>query len=498
MDTAKNKIKYPPGPRLPKFIQMFLIMYWPLGYLNYCLRKYGRVFTARSYRSPALVVIVDPPLVKEALRAPYNRLHAYPGNEIFYRLLGEHSFVFKDDDAHRQAKKPALQAFARASEPDLVAMISRVAREDMEHWPRGKEFKLYYEMKAITLRSALKRVIGFTDEADERELVKDMNPWGSALRGPLDLLLFRLGTEDIPRIFKQMLALWPGVRRGQILERAIDQAVRKTVAAKSQLTNEELEIEGTYLARAMLAKRKNNELVNLSELVSNVKLLIITGHESAAITVSWLIWELHRRPDLIGQVRHEVDALDGVISCKEDISHMPLMDAVVMETLRLHPPVPVATRSAVTTYRVGDYLIPSGTTVLPCIYLLHRDPESWPDPGSFQPERFMDGKVPEDIYFPFGGGPHGCPGGEMGVFQTKCLAIEALRCFDFDFSTSKPPREKYLIAAVVPDNAMPVKVTERQHDLSVIRKNSDSVSAAGCPMHQQKSASSSRPRHAPD
>ena len=129
---------------------MLLMMYRPIQYLEYCGRKFGKYFTARSLTRPPLVVLSDPELVEDAYRASYDALTAYPGNSIFLRLLGEQSFVFQKGEQHRAGRKPLMPMVARTSTPDLPSMMYGLSEDAMSEWLRARRVDMQALRPRIT------------------------------------------------------------------------------------------------------------------------------------------------------------------------------------------------------------------------------------------------------------------------------------------------------------------------------------------------------------
>jgi cytochrome P450 len=198
-----------------------------------------------------------------------------------------------------------------------------------------------------------------------------------------------------------------------------------------------------------------------------------------------LIWELLQHPDMLETVRLDIDSLPEKITVAADLENTPYLDAAILDTLRLHPTVPVATRSVSEAFAVGKYSVPRGMSLLPCIYLVHRDPLIWENPDTFRPERLIDQRPPSTHYFPFGGGLHHCPGSDMGFLQIKSVALTILRRREFIYAGKRPPRSRYVVAVIRPDNGVPVIAKKRD----IISRPSDGQqrhqthSQPRCPVH---------------
>ncbi|HEV2982244.1 MAG TPA: cytochrome P450, partial [Solirubrobacteraceae bacterium] len=150
-----------------------------------------------------------------------------------------------------------------------------------------------------------------------------------------------------------------------------------------------------------------------AELRDELVTLLLAGHETTATSVAWAIERLVRHPDKLARLVAEIDAYpDG----GEDY-----MTAVVNETLRVRPVVPIVVRVLRDELKVGPYLLPAGTRVTPSIYLTNRNPRVYPQPREFRPERFLDSPPETFSWIPFGGGIRRCIGASFAQLEMKLI-----------------------------------------------------------------------------
>lgn len=146
---------------------------------------------------------------------------------------------------------------------------------------------------------------------------------------------------------------------------------------------------------------------------------------------------LLNHPEVLKKARSEIDKFvgnDRLIN-ESDICEIPYIQAIVNETLRLFPPVPVITpHESSSDCTIGEYNIRSKTMLLVNAWAIHRDPELWEDPTSFKPERFEG--VESDTYrlklIPFGMGRRGCPGAGLGNRVVALVLASLIQCFDWE------------------------------------------------------------------
>ena len=144
------------------------------------------------------------------------------------------------------------------------------------------------------------------------------------------------------------------------------------------------------------------------ELRDELVTLLVAGHETTATSLAWSIERLVRHPEMLERLRDEVTA-------GED----EYLDAVCKETLRLRPVLPIVARVLKQDVEIGGYNLPAGATVAPCIHLIHRRPDIYPEPRRFRPERFLEQPAGTYTWIPFGGGVRRCLGATFAQFEMR-------------------------------------------------------------------------------
>lgn len=163
--------------------------------------------------------------------------------------------------------------------------------------------------------------------------------------------------------------------------------------------------------------------------------LLVAGHETSSNGLSWLLYLLSSRPDCLERVREEVDSVLGDAPLNySDVPKFEFTTQVICEALRLYPPFWMIDRMAVADDRIGDVSIPRGSMVIVYVYGAHHAQRYWPDPESFDTERFTkenDKLRTPFTFLPFGGGPRTCIGGNYAMLQILMILSDLLRKYDF-------------------------------------------------------------------
>jgi cytochrome P450 len=162
-----------------------------------------------------------------------------------------------------------------------------------------------------------------------------------------------------------------------------------------------LEERNDVLSLMLQARDEDGRPMTNQELRDELMTVLVAGHETTTTALSWAFERLIRHPGMYDRLATD--------------ERWP--EAVVTETLRLRPPVPIVARRVVEPYQLNGYTIPAGENLAPCIWLTHRRPEVYPDPYAFNPGRFLD-KGPETYsWLPFGGGTRRCIGAAFAQLE---------------------------------------------------------------------------------
>lgn len=166
--------------------------------------------------------------------------------------------------------------------------------------------------------------------------------------------------------------------------------------------------------------------------------LFFAGHETSAMTLSWLHYRLWKHADIRQAVQREVrDVLGGRVPEAADVAKLDYLERVVNETLRLDSPIHSISRVAVEDDVIGGFAIPRGSTIYVSLYAVHRLPHLWPDPERFDPDRFLPDECaarPRFAFIPFAAGHRNCIGGAMANAEIKVAAAMLAQRYVLDLA----------------------------------------------------------------
>ena len=163
------------------------------------------------------------------------------------------------------------------------------------------------------------------------------------------------------------------------------------------------------------------------QLVAEMSGIVFAGHETTAVTMTWLFYLLDRHravlEKLTGEIRHAIGDRSPTVDVLE---RMPLVDSAVQEAMRLYPAVYVTVREADSAHTVGEFSYEAGTRFLINIRGMHRDPAAWDEPDEFRPSRFTEGHDRHRFqYIPFLAGPKKCLGDTFAMTEMR-LAVPTI------------------------------------------------------------------------
>lgn len=195
--------------------------------------------------------------------------------------------------------------------------------------------------------------------------------------------------------------------------------------------------------------------MNPSMLADQLRTLLVAGHETSSTSFTWALGLVLTDKEIHAKLISEnPDNLEEVLVNK-------YLEAVVCESMRLHPPVPFITRKVVNrTFSLGAKTLGPGEEIGVCLSLLHRQPDIWDESDVFSPERFLIKKHPPHEFAPFGGGMRRCLGGELAMLELKLMLHLSFKHLDLELLNSSTGTTRPLQITIGPRNKLFVRYTQ--------------------------------------
>ena len=394
---ARNQL--PPGPREPKVIQTLGWWSRAIPYMERCRARYGKRFTLRLIGQPPFVMLSDPDEVKLLFTAPPDVLHPGEGaSRVLEPVLGRNSVILLDEGDHMEQRKLMLPAFHGEKMERLSGLMAEVAERDVASWPQGEAIALHPRLQALTLEIILRAVFGL-DPGPRLDVLRErltaILEWGSRPIGMLPPLRREWGGWGPYAGFVRLRDEVDALLFELIDERRDDAGERDDV-----------------LAMLLGARHEDGAPMSAQELRDELMTLLVAGHETTASELAWAFERLAGSPSVLARLREEIDA-------GEDDAYLT---ATIQETLRRRPVLPnAAPRLVKREVEIGGWTYPPGACVVAHTYLIHHDPEIYPDPYAFRPERFLDESPGTYTWIPFGGGRRRCLGASFATLEMKIV-----------------------------------------------------------------------------
>ncbi|MGH2861878.1 MAG: cytochrome P450 [Solirubrobacteraceae bacterium] len=406
----------PPGPRLPPPLQLLGTWLRPGMSMVMLMRRYGRRVTANIPFQPPLVMISDPDEVKEIFQLAPDVAHPGQGARILEPILGRYSLILLDEDLHLEHRRLLLPAFHGDRMQLLADLMRELTDAELDRWPADTPVSLHPRLQALTLEVILRAVFGMEKGQrldDLREAVAGILALADR---PLSIILpvadRYLGWVPTMREFKRL--------RARSRELIFDEIRDRRAAFQGGTADPQAR---DVLAMMLAAKHEDESPMSDQEIHDELMTALVAGHETTASQLAWTFMHLARDQRVCARLSEEVDAGES-----DDY-----LTATIHESLRLRPVLPqVEPRYLRKPATVGGFDYPAGVALIPAPYMLHHDPEIYPEPFTFRPERFLDKNPGTYTWIPFGGGRRRCLGAAFALQEMKIVVSEVLRRFELE------------------------------------------------------------------
>jgi len=439
--TAKpDPALLPDGPRFHGLLQSIMLMRFRHQWIPHLRRKYGDVFSIKILPEGRWMVFFHKPEhVREIFAGDPEVFHAGKGNAILGPVMGEHSLLLVDSSQHKRARKLLMPAFNGHALRGYESMIEGITKTEVGRWQQGVPFESLERMNALTLEVILQVVFGVTDEARLAELRPLVNKTVNV--SPAVFLGW-----GFPRL--QKLGPWRTAFENQA---ALDKVIYAEIDQRRKA--DDLATRTDVLSKLLLVRDEDDPSdtgLTDEELRDQLVTLLLAGHETTATALAWTLHELGKDPAQEQRARDAARARDD-----------NYLEAVLKESMRLHPVIPMVVRHLMEPVTIGGIDLPAGANVAASIILAHESEESYPDHLEFRPTRFLGGEVATNTWIPFGGGVRRCIGAGFSLMEGVAVLREVLSSYDVSVPPGTTEEAKVRNITSVPKNGAKIVVTRR-------------------------------------
>jgi len=437
----------PAGPR-SKWLTTYQIMTGGPPVMERFRDRYGDPFLLRSLNGE-LVTTGRPELVREIFTADPDDYLAFASDPLT-PLIGAESILISSGPQHRRERRLLAPPFLGSRMRSLGPSMVRATERRIAHLRPGDEFSAVDLTQAISLDVILEAVFG-VEEPDRIELyhgsiIELMNAVNPVFlfAKPLQRSVFGRGPwAHFVRLRERAL---------QLLQEQIDR-VRPMADQRDDVLSGMLRLEYED------GSRPSDDFIK-SQLVT----FLAAGHETTGIALAWALDWVWRTPGVLERLRSEVESASPGFDAAV-VAEVPYLEAVCQETLRIHPILPEVMRTLRVPRTFGGFEVPAGAGLCASISLVHSNPELYPEPERFRPDRFLERKFTPFEYLPFGGGARRCLGSSLANYEMALALATITRDLELELVAEKPPVAVRRNVTMGPEGGVRMRVRERRKGL---------------------------------
>ncbi len=418
----------PPGPaKLPFIGDTLAFGRDPHSFLLEAA-SYGPLATLRLFSRP-FYLVSSPELVQQGLVHRSRSMRKDDGLfDLIRRALGN-GLVTSEDPLWRRQRKFMAHAFTPARVEQYADKMVDAAHDTLERWSEGESLELHAVTAEIALEAVSTALFDLSLRHEAQNVFRSMHAIGDffveAFASPIDLPHW-----------------WPSPRNFRFIRacREMDSVVEAIIEERRRNNND----RGDLLSTLLLGVDEHGEHMSETQVRDECMTMLIAGHETVGLTLMFALYLLAHHPEVDKNVRHEIDhVLGGRRATPADLESLPLTMQVMKETLRIYPPAWMTARVLIEETELGGYRLPEGSALMFSPWVTHRDPEIFPNPETFDPDRWAPERVadmPRFAFFPFGAGPRACIGNHFAMMELGLIAATLLQHCRFELASQAPLR----------------------------------------------------------
>ncbi|HEY8809938.1 MAG TPA: cytochrome P450 [Solirubrobacterales bacterium] len=446
----RGRGKYPPGPGDFSLARTHQIAHDPLPLLLSNYEEHGPIFSMRLLHTRVVFMLGPEANHFVTVAHPENFHWRESSFGDLIPLLGD-GLLTIDDDYHDRARAIMMPAFHREQVTSMIDSMAAEAEGAIATLRPGQVVDLYDWMRNLAMRIAMRALLGLDPDGAGK---------GAAAAEHFERALGFYGIDYPLRLLRGPGSPWRKlVSSRQVLDEIVFSEIARRRAAPDPGSRD-------ILSLLLAARGEAGEAFTDREVRDQVMTLMFAGHDTSTSTLTFMMHELARHPDVVEKLCEEQDrVLGGAPPTVDRLEReMPYLDMVLDEVLRLYPPAWIGPRRAVREFEFGGYTVPREAYVNYCSWASHRIPEFFPEPEAFIPERFTRERkavLPRGAYVPFGGGQRICIGKRFGQTEVKLVATMLLQRLRLDALPGRTMTVRQM-PTLSPKGGLRMRVQERR------------------------------------
>ncbi|XP_057603482.1 cytochrome P450 3A29 [Hippopotamus amphibius kiboko] len=463
-----------PGPTpLPYFGSALSYRKDMLDFDKECFKKYGRMWGFYEGRQPMLTV-TDPDIIKTVL---VKECYSVFTNRRSFGPMGimKNAISLSEDEQWKRIRTLLSPTFTSGKLKEMFPIIGQIGNVLVRNLRKEAEKGKPINMKDFFGAYSMDVITGTAFGVNIDSLNNPHDPFVEYSKKILKFNIF--DPFFLAILFFPFLTPVFEVLNITLFPKSSVNFFTKSIKRMKESRLKDKQTNRVDLLQLMINSQNSKETdthkaLSDLELVAQGIIFIFAGYETTSSSLSFLIYELATHPDIQQKLQEEIDATfpNKMPPTYDALVQMEYLDMVLNETLRIYPVVGRLERVCKKDVDVNGVFIPKGTTVIVPVFVLHNDPELWPKPEEFRPERFSK-KNKDSInpytYLPFGTGPRNCIGMRFAIMNMKLALVRVLQNFSF-----KPCKETQIPLKVLtqgltqPEKPVVLKAVPRDGTLS--------------------------------
>ncbi|GAA1091051.1 cytochrome P450 [Tsukamurella spumae] len=398
--------------------------------------RYGDVFRSEFAGGPGRIVMLSNPAHIASLMSRPDDAPSATRFSPLRPIVGPDSVLTAVGPRHKQQRGLLLPQFHGRAVAEYQQRIDAATARRIDEWQPGERVALADIGQQITLDVIMSAVFGIDDEVGA-------TPAESAVRSSM-IRLLRLSTHPLATVVQLVNARSPEPRGLlKLVLRPLDRAIYAVIAERRREGADGPDGGGRsdILTVLMAARGDDGAPLADSEIRDELLTLVLAGHETTSNSVAWTFERLTRNPEVYRR---------AVLAAHEDDE--AYLEAVINESMRSRPVVPIVARELLSDWRFGDYVVDRGVVALISILLLHHREELYPRPHAFDPDRFLGVKPSPQKLMPFGGGTRRCLGAGLAMAELRAVVTQILLRVDLAMTDAPAEQPRHRNVTMIPAN----------------------------------------------
>ena len=326
-------------------------------------------------------------------------------------ILGD-GLLTSDGDFWRRQRRLAQPAFHRERIENYARTMVSYTERMLEDWRDGEERNVHHDMMRLTLEIVAKTLVNADIAGDAEDVGAALGTIMAHFSDQGNGVFLRMLPDSVPT---------PSNLRFRRAQRQLEEFIYGIIDERRKSGRD----TGDLLSMLLHARDEDGSRMSDEQLRDEVMTIVMAGHETTAIALSWTFYLLGKHPKVEEKLHSELEvALDGLSPTIADLPRLPYTDAIIKESMRLYPPAWAIGREVLEDCEIGGFHVPAKTQMFISQYVVHHDPRFFDNPEAFFPERWAGGlekRLPKFAYFPFGGGPRLCIGQSFATMEAILL-----------------------------------------------------------------------------